>query len=346
MTLPSVPRRWVKGEGGTAALLDAHVRDAINRLHWLGAYQTADITKNTNTTLANLTGLVIPVLSGEIWKVKAHSFYVSNASADAKWLITAPGGSTGRWGIIGPGAGLGDLSGTDFTTALARSSPGVNEDNEMLFAYVTAGADGNLQVQAAQNTSTAVDTIFRQYSTIIAKRVSGGNVPIADFATNQVLDAGDFQALADALNALRYRHGSLLEEMEATNSAALADLLGMSFPVRAGETWAWFAHLYFKSTAAGDIAMGASAPHGSLGRYGIVGTGSPISPGSASTFNTAVKMDVGNTDEQTASFNGLVIANRDGTVQMKAAQGTATPGETLRMRQDCWFEAYRLEEAA
>jgi hypothetical protein len=346
MTLPAIPKHWAKGNNGTAALLNTHWRDAINRLHWTGAFQTANLTKNNDATLANLSGLAIPVVSGERWIVVAHSFFVTNATADAKWAITAPASSTGRYGILGPGAGLGDLSSGTFGTGLARAAPGTNEDNQMLFGDITAGATGNIQLQAAQNTATVVDTIFRGNSFIVGFRISGGNSPIATFTASQVISATDFQTLlSDKLKDLRFRYGFLREDVSVTNSTTLQDLPGMSFPVKAGEIWVWFAFLYFRSTAAGDVAVAADLPSGlfqTAGRYGLVGNGNPISPGSTSIYGDPVAMVIGNTSEQHASFNGLVVVVNDGTLQMQAAQSTASAGETMTMEQDSWFVAFRL----
>ncbi|MCI0705847.1 MAG: hypothetical protein L0241_32705, partial [Planctomycetia bacterium] len=165
----------------------------------------------------------------------------------------------------------------------------------------------------------------------------------ADFTATQVIGALNFQNwLSDNLNDLRFRHGFLREEVDATNTATLQNLPGMSFPVKAGETWAWFSFQYFVSTVLGDIAFGASAPQNSTGRYGLVGPDNPISPGSTSTFGDPVKMVVGNTDEKCANFNGLIIASADGTVQMQMAQAAASSGETATARQDSWFVAFRL----
>lgn len=337
------PIRRVKGTNITAAILNPYLRDNLNGLHWRGAYQTSDLVKNANTTLADLPGLSIPVVSGDVWLIGAHSFFVSNATADAKWAVTAPGGSTGRYGILGAGAGIVDLSTVTFGTGLACVVPGTLEDNEMIWGHITAGANGAIQLQAAQNTSTAVDTTFRQYSPLIGFRISTpGNSPIPSFSTSQVLDAAELQSLiSDSMNAIRFQHGYLREEITANLDIVGQDLPGMSFRVRAGETWAWFSFIYFVSDATADVAFAATAPQKSLGRYGIGSSGSPITAGSSSTFGTKIKADVAATTQQHASFNGLVIADRDGDVQMLGAQGTSTAVNTT-FYQDSHFVAFRL----
>jgi hypothetical protein len=50
--------------------------------------------------------------------------------------------------------------------------PGVNADTVMIDGYVVAGANGSMQVQAAQVTSDVVVTTFYKDSFLIAQRIS------------------------------------------------------------------------------------------------------------------------------------------------------------------------------
>ena len=337
------PVRRAKGENSTAAILNQFLRDNLNLLHWRGAYQTADVTKNNDATLANLTGLSIPVVSGDVWLFGGHSFFISNATADAKWAVTTPAGSTQRYGIVGAGTGIGDSSSTISGTGLAAGTSSV-EDNEIFFGHVIAGADGAIQIQAAQNTPTVVNTIFRQYSSLIGFRISSiaGTSPIPSFSSSQVLDAGDLQTLiSNALNAIAFKRGLLREDVIANQETAGQALPGMSFPVRAGEIWAWFAFMYFVSNDIANIAFGATAPAVSTGRYGIGASGTPITAGSSPTFGTMVKAGVPAATQQHANFNGVIEAVADGEVQLQMAQSTSTAVNTT-VHQDSHFVAFRL----
>jgi hypothetical protein len=337
------PSLVVPGQNITAAFLDTYLRDNLNGLHWLGAYQTADVVKNNDATLANLTGLTFPVVSGDVWVFLAHSFADSGATPDAKWAVTAPGGSTGRYGILGVASGLGDLSTATFGTGLARAFPAGNEDNQLIGGYVTAGANGSVQIQAAQNTATAVDTTFRQYSPLVAFRVSTpGNLPIPDFAAAQVLTATNLSTyIGTGLNDLRYQYGFMREELVKNQETNLEDLLGMSFRVRSGEIWAFFSFLYFVSSSVADIKFAVTAPDTSAGRYGVVGNGAPITAASTSTFGGAIAFEVAGTLDDQCSLNGLVSAGADGIVQLQMAQNTSTAVNTT-VYQDSFFVAFRL----
>ncbi len=338
------PITWAKGQNVTAALLNQYWRDNLNGLHWLGAYQTSDLLKNNDSTLANLPGLSFPVVSGDEWIFGAHSFYVSSAAADAKWAVTGPGSSTLRYAILGGAPSIGNASATTFGTGLAASVPGVLEDNHMLWGYIQAGGNGTIQLQAAQNTPTAVDTRFRQYSPLVAFRLSSvaGTAPIPSFSAAQQLVATNFQGLlSDELNAIRFQKARMREEIESNNIATPQNLTDLAFDVRAGETWAWFSWIYFISTSAANIAFAATAPFGTTGRYGVAGHGAPTVAGSTETWGDKVSTQVASTTNQTACFNGLAIATRDGRVQLQGCQATQQ-GVVTSFFQDSNFIAFRL----
>lgn len=337
------PAKIVKAQNIDETLLNVYLRDNVNGLHWLAAYQSADLTKNNDAALANLAGLSFPVVSGDVWLFGAHSFFLTSSAANAKWAVTAPGSSTGRYGVLGH-ALSGDASTPTFGTALVRGVSASVEDNTLLFGLITAGADGTVQLQAAQNTATVFDTIFRQYSPLIAWRLSTpGNLPIPSFSANQVLTAANLQTwVSDALNDLRFQHGHLREQVVANGTTTLQTLTDMSFSVRTGETWAWFSFIYFKSAVTPDVAFAATAPPGSAGRYGVAGSDAPITAGSTSTFGGRVEMFVPSTLTLCVSLNGLVTAGADGNVQLQGTQNTSTPGTDTTFFQDSWFVAFRL----
>ena len=125
--------------------------------------------KNADTTLANLAGMSFPVLSGEEWMFLAVSFTSGNATADVKYTVTAPAASTGRFGLSGSGIPLTAGSSSTFGNAVAMAvSDSVTQ--VLVSGYVVAGANGTVQIQAAQNTSDASDTVFYANSFIIALR--------------------------------------------------------------------------------------------------------------------------------------------------------------------------------
>lgn len=120
----------------------------------------------SSTVLQNVTNMVAPVpgTAGAIFSWRGWVFYDASATADIKFAFTIPAGATMRWGIqaLGPGGTnpiYTSISGSG--TAISCGALGVGT---VLFAYfageVTMGATaGNLQLQAAQNTSDASVTL-------------------------------------------------------------------------------------------------------------------------------------------------------------------------------------------
>lgn len=149
--------------------LNTYLRDNLNYLYLVTARQTADVTKNANTTLADLTGLSFAVLSGEVWVFAAFSFTTGSVTAGLKYTVTAPGSTTGRFGVAGSGAPLSAGSTTTFGGTI--DCAGSAATNAVITGYLTAGGNGTIQIQGAQSTSTASDTVFLTNSFLYALRV-------------------------------------------------------------------------------------------------------------------------------------------------------------------------------
>lgn len=165
------PPVWTKNHTVTSALLNTYVRDNLNYLYLVTAVQTADVTKNANTTFADLTGLAFTVASGEVWVFAAVSFTSGAAAADVKYTVTAPATTTGRFGLAGSGIPITAGSTTTFGGAVAMTvSDTVTQ--VCITGKLTAGGAGTVQIQGAQNTSDASDTVFYSSSFLVAMRVT------------------------------------------------------------------------------------------------------------------------------------------------------------------------------
>ena len=177
------PRTWVSGEFVTALLMNEQVRDNLDILKIIFAdtgaptnalypsLQSADVTKNANTTLEDLDDLAFPILANETWGFGAVSFMISDGTADVKYSVTAPASSTGRFGILGSGAPITAGSTTVFGDPVDMAIPNTLTQTIMVWGSVTASVTpGTVQIQGAQNTSTAVNTVFYENSIIIAVR--------------------------------------------------------------------------------------------------------------------------------------------------------------------------------
>lgn len=156
----------------TVAMMNTYHRDNFKDVYQIVAKQTSNLTKNNSSAFSDLPGMLFAVLSGEVWAFHAWSYWNSNATADAKWTVTAPAASTGAFGLTGHGAPLTAGNETTFGNPVAIISLGTNNQTSVLAGYITAGANGNVQLQAAQNTATVTDSVWQANSFIVAHRVS------------------------------------------------------------------------------------------------------------------------------------------------------------------------------
>lgn len=129
----------------------------------------------SNTTLQNVTSMVVtlPATAGAIFRWRSVIFYDASTTADIKFAYTIPAAATMRWGLNALSAGgtnPGYATATASAAALAAGGLGVATVNYAIIdGELTMGATGgNLQLQAAQNTSDpSVTTIFtRSYMDI------------------------------------------------------------------------------------------------------------------------------------------------------------------------------------
>lgn len=152
-----------------------HTRSLHARVQ-MGANQLLTIS---NTTLQNLTALVVAVPTAGTYDFRGVFFYDSSTVADIKFAINTPVGVDIRWAAIGLASGAGAVTGdftslsTSVTSALIVGGGGVGNVIAATCegTLVTGGTAGNLQLQAAQNTSDATQTTVRQYSRFEVWRV-------------------------------------------------------------------------------------------------------------------------------------------------------------------------------
>lgn len=122
----------------------------------------------SSTVLQNVTSMLaaLPATVGAVFQFRGHIFYDATTTADIKFAFTIPAGATMRWGLTALGPGGTNPIYTSITgsgTAISCGALGVATVLWVPFSgeVTMAAAAGNLQLQAAQNTSDAsVTTIF------------------------------------------------------------------------------------------------------------------------------------------------------------------------------------------
>lgn len=175
LTAPTVGSQRTEVYDGTN-----HV-SLFTRSVWGRNRKTADQNVGpSNTVLANITGMSIPLpgTTGAIFQFEAVAYYNSNTTADIKFAFTIPAGATMRWGGTGLSTGAGSVSGDATFPSITGSGTsaafgGAAADAWAYFqGEVTMGVTaGNLQLQAAQQTSDASATNVLARSRIMAYRI-------------------------------------------------------------------------------------------------------------------------------------------------------------------------------
>lgn len=134
---------------------------------------TSNNTHNASETLTDVTGLKFFVGASERWEFSVRATALIGATPDIKVAFTVPSGATiGGLAKRIDAAAIAAVLDTDLTSAAALVSAaagvGVEIDGEVL----NSTTPGWVQLQVAQNTSTAEDTIIYAGSFVTAWRTT------------------------------------------------------------------------------------------------------------------------------------------------------------------------------
>jgi len=138
------------------------------------AIRTADgTTINSNTTLANDGVLAFALLANSTYRFQLDLLYTTPTAADIKIGWTGPAGFTMRWGGMGFNTSevwtaFGGL--TESTQPAFGGSGSTDLYARLVGEVTTTGNAGTLNLQVAQQTSNAGNTIVRAGSTLIAEK--------------------------------------------------------------------------------------------------------------------------------------------------------------------------------
>ena len=155
-----------------AEVLEALVTEARSLGGVKATSQT--VTNATGTTLVNATDLSFSVAANARYVGDLCLYYNSNSTADIKFGLTVPSGTTGTWGGLG----------YDFTPVLLAFGPidigtalgfgGLSADRAAFIrvALLTSSTAGTVQVQFAQSTSNGSNTTLLAGSWIRFNRIS------------------------------------------------------------------------------------------------------------------------------------------------------------------------------
>ena len=141
----------VHGAGGDVLATDADIAShaADFGLHSLIVRKTANQIVNNSTAMVNDTHLLIPVGANEVWSLLYSLYGSSHASADFKFDLAGPSGSTlyPTNALIFAGQGTGNVIGITLTQLIENGA-----------------TPGNAVLQWAQQAAISADTILYEHS--------------------------------------------------------------------------------------------------------------------------------------------------------------------------------------
>jgi hypothetical protein len=115
----------------------------------------------SSTTLQSVADLVVAMPAAGTFSYRGIIYYDGPAAADIKFAVQLPAGATQRWHALGMatnGTTTGDanfatITGSGTAVALGTNGAGTVLACQIEGEYVAGGTAGNMQLQAAQNTS-------------------------------------------------------------------------------------------------------------------------------------------------------------------------------------------------
>lgn len=158
-------------------------------------------------------------------------------------------------------------------------------------------------------------------------------------------------------NMLALRHQKIRQSAEiASSSTTLQVLTGLELVMLQDEIWHFQLFSFFTSNATANIkfafrsenVLGTATDSIMFGRYGLWGSGVPITSGHVPTYAAApgaveiVAIDIVDTLAQMCMLAGTVIASVDGSIQAMGAQQTASGTTTFRV--NSYMVAWRVDQ--
>lgn len=173
----TAPRTWTDGELVTKAIMDVHVRDNLNILRWAFARKTSDQSITSSAVLTDVTGVNFAVAASEVWAFQAFLTYTAAAAGppDIQFSFTGPAGSTVLFSLPG-NVGTGDTLALSLTaaggTGIAAGADAAQRGYPAMGTIVNSTTAGNLQLQFAQNSSSASAAVIKANSWLLGFRIA------------------------------------------------------------------------------------------------------------------------------------------------------------------------------
>lgn len=147
----------------------------------LVGYKSADQSVTSSTVLINDSALLVPVAANALYLVTCYLSYEggTQGSSDMKFQFTGPAGSAMSFnatyyptsGGVGANTNLSRTTGLSSVVPVGTDGTGVKMPMVISGTFSTGAFTGNLQMQWAQNTSSATSTTMHAGSVLAASRI-------------------------------------------------------------------------------------------------------------------------------------------------------------------------------
>lgn len=175
----TVPGTAVVGGIATASLWNAGVRDNMQTAipHLLKPPKGADESVTSSIVLQDDNDLFFALAINEIWYVRFILYVIDNSSstADIKTAFTWPSGTTAALSLLSTNIGDTFTRLRTYTTSGASIASDCSLAGDVfdIHGIVTAGGTaGNLQLQWAQNVSSASSVVVKKGSCIFGVKLA------------------------------------------------------------------------------------------------------------------------------------------------------------------------------
>jgi hypothetical protein len=165
MALTTIPSAGAKLRASVLSSLITEIRPLV------GVKTSDQNVGPSNTVLTDVTECGVAVVANAVYEFRAYLQYSSNTTADVKFGFTGPVGAAMDYGFL--------LFNVSAVWIVGRTTLGISfgADGGNTFAtchgsFTTGANAGTFQLQAAQNTSTAVTTNVEAGTVIALNRVS------------------------------------------------------------------------------------------------------------------------------------------------------------------------------
>ena len=157
---------WTTVPAAGAPLRGVVLSSLFSEVRAIRGMNSADVTVNNSTTLVDATGMAVAVAANKTYHIVGRLEVNGNSTADFKFGFTYPSGLTMRYSALGFNTGGVYVSLDQIETSTpgfgAGGIAGVTDDVVDIVGTVFVGSTaGTLQVQFAQSTADASNTVLR-----------------------------------------------------------------------------------------------------------------------------------------------------------------------------------------